>query len=338
MFLSSSSSVFFKMFQGNWKDKKQEEIPVPGGMSWEVFYAVISFCYGKTMEIDENMLLEVFQAADYLNLSNLKSTIAEELSQEKFNINDPMIILKLCAAATDSDSNSLLSNDVYQTAIAYIEKHIDVILEKNTDLSSLPFDAVKDIVNAENVPVPEICLLNFLCKWTTTKKHELPYSRIEDLFGCIRYGTFPHSQLINEVSRSTHNCEKFGAMISYQGDIWSDIQQFCHRKGQKPLLLFYSHKNKTWETRGNAADELGVCTVYTGHDIAKFSIEWSSKGYTSENPKIRLIIENSQKQRKLLSIDIPGSSSTVISRYHMKIPCICIHDMIGIHCCASIHE
>ena len=263
------------------------------------------------MEIDENMLPEVFQAADYLNLSNLKSTIAEELSQEKLDISDPLIILKLCAAATDSDSNFHPSNDVYQTAIAYIEKHIDVILEKSTDLSPLPFVAAKDIVNAENVSVPEMQLLNFLCKWTTTKKHELPYSVIEDLFGCIRYGTFP------QVSRSTHNCEKFGAMINYQGDVWSDIQQFCTRKGQKPRLLFYSCKTKIWETSGDAAS--GVCTVYTGHDIAKFSIEWSSKGHTSVNPKICLTIINSQQQSQIKSINIPGSSSTVFPPYRMKI-------------------
>ena len=230
--------------------------------------------------------------------------------QEKFDISDPLIILKLCAAATDSDSNSLPSNEVYQTAIAYIEKHIDVILEKSNDLSPLSFVAAKDIVDAENVSVPEICLLNFLCKWTTTEKHVLSYSEIEDLFRCIRYGTFPHSQLINEVSRSTHNCEKFGAMINYQGDVWSDIQQFCHWKGQKPVPLFYSRKKKTWETKGNAAS--GVCTVYTGHDIANFSIEWSSKGHTSNNPKIKLTIENSQQQRHVHALDIPVIHSPVM--------------------------
>ena len=203
--------------------------------------------------------------------------------QEKFDISDPLIILKLCAAATDSDSNSLPSNEVYQTAIAYIEKHIDVILEKSNDLSPLPFVAVKDIVNAENVSVPEICLLNFLCKWTTTEKHVLSYSEIEDLFRCIRYGTFL---------------------------VWSDIQQFCHRKGQKPVLLFYSRKKMTWETKGNAAS--GVCTVYTGHDIANFSIEWSSKGHTSNNPKIKLTIENSQQQRHVHALDIPVIHSPVM--------------------------
>ena len=86
------------MFQGDWKEKSQEKLPVPGGFQWEVFEAAISFLYGEDVEIEEDRLPELYRAADYLKIDLIKRAIADELLRNDSFVSDPTVVFKLCVA------------------------------------------------------------------------------------------------------------------------------------------------------------------------------------------------------------------------------------------------
>ena len=285
--LSITSPFFFKMFQGNWREKDQEKLPVPGGFQWEVFEAVIAFLYGEDVEIEEDRLPELYRAADYLEVDLIKRAIADELLRNDSFVSDPTVVFKLC------DVGGVLTDPVYSAAITYIVRHIAVILAGDVDMSSLPLDTVAEVAQSEEVSVPELTLLHFLNKWTSSNQDDVPQASIQDLFGYIRYGTFTHSQLTSEVATCKfYNREKFEEMLHYDGDMRSNCVQFCHRRGQKPTLLFYCPVKKHIVHQVTATLE-GVSTVYPGYSKIRFNIQWEKPAHSMlEQPQIIIDISS----------------------------------------------
>ena len=150
--LSITSSFFFKMFQGDWKEKDQEKLPVPGGFQWEVFETIISFLYGEDVEIEEDRLPELYRAADYLEIDLIKRAIADELLRNDSFVSDPTVVFKLC------DMGGVPTDPVYSAAITYIVRHIAIILEGNVDMSLLSLNTIADVAKSEEVSVPELTL------------------------------------------------------------------------------------------------------------------------------------------------------------------------------------
>ena len=62
--LSVASAVFFKMFDRDWKESREKNIPAPTEYSWEAFKAAITLVYGVEAEVDVSSVLDVFKVAN----------------------------------------------------------------------------------------------------------------------------------------------------------------------------------------------------------------------------------------------------------------------------------
>jgi hypothetical protein len=83
--LEAHSEVFKNMFQGNYREKDAQSIPIPN-ISWSVFEAMMICMYTGTVEVDPDIAIELLKASDQYMVDNLKrlceDAIAEQLSSE----------------------------------------------------------------------------------------------------------------------------------------------------------------------------------------------------------------------------------------------------------------
>ena len=79
--LSVASSVFFKMFNGDWKKSREKNIPAPTEYSCEVFKAAITLLYGVEVEVDESSILDVYMVPHCNDLGYVKVVLAHAISQ-----------------------------------------------------------------------------------------------------------------------------------------------------------------------------------------------------------------------------------------------------------------
>ena len=61
--LKAASAVFFKMFSGDWKEKREREIPAPEEYKWESFKAAITLLYGEAVEMEESCIPDMYTIA-----------------------------------------------------------------------------------------------------------------------------------------------------------------------------------------------------------------------------------------------------------------------------------
>ena len=196
MLLSVTSPIFFKMFQGDWKEKDQEKLPVPGGFQWEVFEAVISFLYGAEVAIEEDKLPELYKAAAYLQLEPLIMAINDKF--EHLELEDNKCALEFCVVAKalhDSNPCSESLAKLYSTSLGYVAGHIQNILNQRLDITSLEKETIVDIIKSEKVAAPEHILYSFLAQWTEVHVNGMLFLEVQDIFAHIRYGTIPITQL-----------------------------------------------------------------------------------------------------------------------------------------------
>jgi hypothetical protein len=310
MILSVVSPIFFKMFQGEWKEKNQERLPVPGGFQWSVFETVMCFLYGEQVEIEEDLLPELFAAANFLQLNCLTKTISSMINDSKVLISDPLVVIKLCEIASAVADES----GVYLSTITYLAKSIETVLEESIDYSSLPFCAIEDISKSEDVSVPEIALFQFLCNWSQAKEDKLSFKSVQDLFSNVRYGTLSRQQLRLKVSESKfYNCEMFGNMLNaslcleFEDGMLptgSALLQFLPRRAQKPKVLFHSWR-KSASSRVSGVTE-GLF-LFHGLRHVVFSVRWESDIYCTRNSKwgLHLYIHSCSDRDEMRSILIP---------------------------------
>ena len=79
--LSVTSSVFFKMFNGDWKKSREKNIPAPTEYSCEAFKAAITLLYGVEVEVDEFSILDVYKVPHCNDLGYVKVVLAHTISQ-----------------------------------------------------------------------------------------------------------------------------------------------------------------------------------------------------------------------------------------------------------------
>ena len=61
--LSVASAVFFKMFDGDWKESREKNIPAPTEYSWEAFKAAMTLLYGVEAEVDASLMYSRWRIA-----------------------------------------------------------------------------------------------------------------------------------------------------------------------------------------------------------------------------------------------------------------------------------
>ena len=246
MVLSVASPVFFEMFQGDWKEKDQEKLPVPGGFQWEVFETVIAFLYDdEIVKIKEDLLLDLYKLAHYLQLQKLILAIAEGLkvwsppgpgSREVGSW-----VFALCESVRSRDEGEgkdPKGNALYQACLTFFAKNIQFCSG-----AELSYATILDIVTSEEITGKEINILKFIAKHI--EGQDLRMSEVDTLYNNVRFGTIPHCTLSEEVpsvkyasgsnlGRAVAQHSKFDLDI-----VLENVALFQSREAQKNPVNFF---------------------------------------------------------------------------------------------------
>ena len=249
MVLSVASPVFFEMFQGDWKEKEQEKLPVPGGFQWEVFEAVIAFLYDdEVVKIKEDHLLDLYECAHYLQLQKLILAIAEGLKVWSFSwkveVGSQEVdswVFALCESVRSRDEGEgkdPKNNALYQACLTFFARNI-----KFCSGAKLSYATMLDIAASEEITGKEIDLLKFIAKYI--EGQDLRMSEVDMLYSNIRFGTIPHCTLSEEVpsvkyagggnlSRAVAQHSKFDLDVVLENAVL-----FQSRKAQNPPVIVF---------------------------------------------------------------------------------------------------
>ena len=253
MVLSKSSPFFFELFQGDWKEKDQDRLPVPGGFQWSVFKIIIDLLYGEQVEVEEDLLVETYRAADYLQLDKVK--IAIDKGFATWNLKDVAVALEMC-----------MQVEIPHNSKEYVANHIKEILDQELDFTRLTKEIVLDISMSEKVKVSEVALHAFLTKWTEAHIDQMSFEEVQCIFGNIRYGTIKVGDLKNMACSKYYHTVHLGTALKQQDKssmldmsvVRAHPVQYCSRKFQAPFpgpIVFRSNKSC-------------LCVVYSGHSDA----------------------------------------------------------------------
>ena len=283
--LSVLSPVFSTWFKEEWEqDKDRTGYPVPGDIEWGIFSNVISFLYGRQVEFEEDTLPDLFKAADYLQLDNLKVAIIESMT-DQWELKDPSIAGAMCTAVASQTDPRVMSRWLYTVSVRYLIRNIQTIVNNGTiDLSPLPYDVMVEIAQSEEIRVPEIQLYHFLRMWAEQSQHKLTHEEVKKLFGHVRYGTIPYNELEQIGRYSLKNDEQF--WVAFSGDFKylstvgtvpvPDVQQITSRKCQEAVCLLTTSGMKKWtEKIVNASSP--IYAIVSGPWNGAITLTWSTK-------------------------------------------------------------
>ena len=93
--LKVASAVFFRMFNGDWKEKGEKEIPAPEDYNWESFKAALALLYGEEVEIKESSIVDIYRVAHCYDLKDVVYVLVQDVHQWDSNVVAAM--MKLCA-------------------------------------------------------------------------------------------------------------------------------------------------------------------------------------------------------------------------------------------------
>ena len=191
--LSVASAVFFKMFDGDWRESRERNIPAPTEYSWEAFKAAITLLYGVEAEVNVSSVLDVYKVAHCYDLGYVKVVLAHAISQWDADMVDT--VLELCALVgvleTEEDQRE---HEMIQAGSSYIVKHLSLIKAEPSGLNGLPYEAMLKVVQSEDITVPELDVFLLLKQWM--KGHlDITLRQAQQLYSHIRYGMIPYEFL-----------------------------------------------------------------------------------------------------------------------------------------------
>ena len=198
--LSVASAVFFKMFDGDWRESREKNIPAPTEYSWEAFKAAITLLYGVEVEVDESSILDVYKVAHCYDLGQVKVVLAHAISQWDADRVD--IVAELCALAGHLETEE--EHELIQAGLAYIVKHLALIKTKPEGLKALPYEAMLKLVQREDITVPELDLFLLLNQWMDGQL-DITLRQAQQLYSHIRYGIIPYEFLSLGISQENLN-------------------------------------------------------------------------------------------------------------------------------------
>ena len=277
--LSQLSPFFSTWFKEEWEqDKDRTEYPVPGDIEWEIFSNVISFLYGHEVEFEEDTLLDLFKAADYLQLDSLKVAIIESMT-DQWELKDPSIAGAMCTAVASQTDPRVMSRWLYTVSVRYLIRNIPTIVNNGTiDLSPLPYDVMMEIAQSEEIRAPEVQLYHFLRMWAEKTEIKPNLEEVQNLFGHVRYATIPHQELERIGKYQSNNNQKFWAAFNGNPQLLAkqkvDVKQFINRKCQEVQWLLNTPKQKKW-TREIKKASSPIYTVVSDKRKRAIVMTWS---------------------------------------------------------------
>ena len=188
--LKVASAVFFKMFDGDWKEKGEKEIPAPEEYNWESFKAAIALLYGEEVEVEESSIPDIYRVAHCYDLGEVLPIIVREVSQWGDSLIDTA--LELCILAPEE-------KELMEAVVKLIALSLSKIQKIPLRWHNLPFDAMLMLVQSNDISAPEEKLHTVLNSWTAAQP-EVPLQKVLELYGHIRYGIIPYEKLLSRVT------------------------------------------------------------------------------------------------------------------------------------------
>ena len=298
--LKVASAVFFKMFNGDWKERGQKEIPAPEEYNWESFKAAITLLYGEEVEVEEDSVVDIYRVAHCYDLGEVLHVIIHEISKLDDTLLD--IALELCIAAPEEE-------ELMEAVVKIFARNLEKVKENvPLEWSSLPYNAMLMLVQSDDISAPEVTLLDLLNEWTEGQS-EISLENVRDLYGHIRYGIVPYENFLSCV---THN-NLFTVFQMHQcmsiDQVKENVIQLTPRPLQKDVFQVYpmtsdltvAREKGKWEfLRCKSSRPIGV--IYTGQDECSFEIDFGveltcsyptiacelTSIYQEEKPKVNL--------------------------------------------------
>ena len=118
--LKVNSDVFFKMFNGDWKEKVEKEIPAPEEYNWESFKAAITLLYGEEVEVEESSIPDIYRVAHLYDLRAVMSVLARALCRWESDLLDTVV--ELCVLAQDVPDRN---DRVWKAAVRHIADYLE---------------------------------------------------------------------------------------------------------------------------------------------------------------------------------------------------------------------
>ncbi len=191
--LSVASAVFFKMFDGDWKESREKNIQAPTEYSWEAFKAAITLLYGVVVTVDVSSVLDVFKVAHCYDLGNVKVVLAQAILQ--WGADMVGTVVELCALAGDLEiEEDQREHEVIRAGSSYIVKHLSLIKENPTGLNELPYEAMLKVVQSEDIMAPELDVFLLLKQWMGGHL-DITLRQAQQLYSHIRFGMIPYEFL-----------------------------------------------------------------------------------------------------------------------------------------------
>ena len=271
--LKVASAVFFKMFNGDWKEKQEKEIPAPEEYNWESFKAAITLLYGEEVQIKESSIVDVYRVAHCYDLKDVVYALVRDIHQWDCSMAATMIELGVIVGELETDRDQM-QEDLFQVVMPYLARNLEVITSES--LFGLSYDEMLMLVQVEDIKISEVELLSRLNQWI--KHHpDLTLVQAEKLLSHIRFGTIPYETLVAcEVGHKNRSL----ALKHYNQPIElvrENIVQVTPRSSQKDIFQVFPvtaglsvwRHGDTW-TSSYTTSTPSVGVVYFGREEVRF--------------------------------------------------------------------
>lgn len=137
--LSARSTVFSKMFTGNFKEgtEKKSDIKIEQ-FSYDTFKLFLKYLYSKSIKIEENDIIELFMCADFYDLGDLIYYLSKKFD-EKINAKNCISLFK--------KTEELNCRQLNELCLLFIVRNYQEAI-KNKELSSLSKEQILTITKA----------------------------------------------------------------------------------------------------------------------------------------------------------------------------------------------
>ena len=190
--LKVNSDVFFKMFNGDWKEKEEKEIPAPEEYNWESFKAAITLLYGEEVEMEESSIPDIYRVAHCYDLKEVVYVLIRDMHQWDSSIVAAVMKLYTVVVMLEIGKGGMKS-ELLQAVMQYFARNLKNIPRET--LAEFSYQAVLMLVQSEEIEISEMDLLSRLKQWI--KDHpSLTIVEGEKLLSHIRFGTIPYETLI----------------------------------------------------------------------------------------------------------------------------------------------
>ena len=228
--VAASSPVFHAMLYGNMKESSQKEIELPN-IDSNMLKKLFSFIYTGHIQASLMDCLELLQAADYFDISELKAMCHDMIVNEVtycFNFNDSICwTVTLFAAKHHLDT-------LVETCFNIMENNASITVHSSW-FGSLPFSVLTMLVKSSNLEVKELDLFQAVVEWCKQQKETVSDDDVNSLFQQIRYPLMRKEDLIEKVHPTNMaDPDLYKAALEYH-----DTDKFDGPEDQLKLRNYY---------------------------------------------------------------------------------------------------